>query len=145
MEEKRILAIDYGEVRIGLAITDPLNLFAYPLTTLPNNQEIFKELDIIIKKNNIVKIVLGNPLKENGSEAKISALVKKFKDNLESKFNLKVELLDERYTSEIARKNIIESVTSKKKRRDKTLLDMNAAYILLQDYLKTVNNNKSKV
>lgn len=136
IKEKRILALDFGEVRIGLAITDPLNLFAYPLKTISNDENTLQELDKIIKENNVVKIVLGNPLKENGTESKISTLVRKFKAKLESKFLLEVELVDERYSSEIARQNIIQTVVSTKKRRDKSLLDMNAAYVLLQDYLR---------
>jgi len=136
IKEKRILALDFGEVRIGLAITDPLNLFAYPLKTISNDENTLQELDKIIKENNVVKIVLGNPLKENGTESKISTLVRKFKAKLESKFLLEVELVDERYSSEIARQNIIQTVVSTKKRKDKSLVDMNAAYVLLQDYLR---------
>ncbi len=134
--EARILAIDYGEKRIGLAITDPLNIFAYPLITIENNKNFWKELEKIIKNYNVKKIILGNPIKESGAESSIFKLIKKFKEELEKKCQLPVELVDERYSSVIAKRRIIESVPSRKKRREKGLLDKNSAAVLLEDYLK---------
>lgn len=137
--EERILAIDYGEKRIGLAVTDPLNIFAYPLVTLENNKNLWLELEKIIRDYHVKKIILGNPLKESGAESKIFPLIKKFKEEIEKKFQLPVELVDERYSSLIAKKRIIESVPSKKKRKEKGLLDKNSAAVLLEDYLKEIS------
>ncbi|MCX7797313.1 MAG: Holliday junction resolvase RuvX [Melioribacter sp.] len=138
--EARILAVDFGEKRIGLAVTDPLNIFAYPLVTLQNNKDLWKELEKIIENYNVKKIILGNPIKENGQESKIFPLILKFKNELEKKFNIPVELVDERYTSSIAQKRIVETVKSKKKRKEKGLLDRNSAAVLLEDYLKLFSN-----
>jgi len=139
LNEERILAIDYGEKRIGLAVTDPLNIFAYPLVTLDNNKNFWLELEKIIRDYHVKKIILGNPLKESGAESRIFPLIKKFKKEVEKKFQLPVELVDERYSSLIAKKRILESVPSKKKRKEKGLLDKNSAAVLLEDYLKEIS------
>lgn len=136
MNEERILAIDYGAKRIGLAVTDPLKMFAIPFDTIPNDKYTFDKLKQIVNEKNVVKIILGNPVKENGEDSLISKDIRKFKSELEKKINLTIELVDERYSSEIASKRILESVPSKKKRRDKSLIDKNAAAVILEDYLK---------
>lgn len=138
MEEKRILAIDYGSKRIGIAITDPLNIFAYPLITLTNDNKFFDNLNKILTQYKVVKILIGSPLKENGEESVTSQSVNKFMEELKKHLQIEVELVDERYSSEIARQRVIESVVSKKKRRDKSLIDKNAAAVILEDYLKSI-------
>ncbi len=137
MDEQRILAIDFGEKRIGFAITDPLNMFGYPLVTVPNDNKFWNELSKVISEYKVVKIILGYPLKESGSESTSSKAVLKFKEELEKRITLPIELVDERYSSTIARDRIIQSVSSKKKRRDKSLLDKNAAAVMLEDYLNS--------
>jgi putative Holliday junction resolvase len=134
-EEKRILAIDYGLRRVGLAITDPLKFFAYPLTTLQNDKNFWNELQKIFSEYSIAEIVLGYPLKENGEKTDVTDDIITFKKELEDKFRLPVKLVDERYSSEIAKQRVLESVPSKKKRRNKELVDKNAAAVLLEDYL----------
>lgn len=138
MEEKRILAIDFGEKRIGIAITDPLNIFAYPLTTILNDSKFWQNFQKIISEYTVVQILLGYPLKESGDQSTSSKAVIKFKEELEKRVSIPIELVDERYSSEIAKQRIIESVGSKKKRRDKSLVDKNAAAVILEDYLKTI-------
>lgn len=137
MDEQRILAIDFGEKRIGFAITDPLNMFGYPLVTISNDNKFWNELSKVISEYKVVKIILGYPLKESGSESTSSKAVLKFKEELEKRITIPIELVDERYSSSIARDRIIQSVSSKKKRRDKSLLDKNAAAVMLEDYLNS--------
>lgn len=134
-DEQRIMAIDYGEKRVGLALCDPLRIFAYPFKTILNDQNFRANLLSIIKENSVSLILLGYPLKENGMKTDVTEAVEKFKTELKQMTNLTVLLRDERYTSAIAKERIIESVKSRKKRRDKGLLDKNAASIILQDYL----------
>jgi putative Holliday junction resolvase len=138
LKEERILAIDFGEKRIGIAITDPMNMFAYPLITLLNDLSFFTRLKDIIDEYNVVRILIGNPIKESGGESRILKLIIDMKEKIENKFCLPVELIDERYSSEIARQRILETVVSKKKRRDKSLLDKNSAAVILEDYLKSI-------
>lgn len=138
MKEERILAIDYGEKRIGFAITDPLNMFGYPLATYSNDKKFWNELSKVISEYSVIKIILGYPLKESGAESTSSKAVLKFKEEMEKRINIPIELVDERYSSSIAKDRIIQSVSSKKKRRDKSLLDKNAAAVMLEDYLNNI-------
>ncbi|GBD90183.1 putative Holliday junction resolvase [bacterium BMS3Abin04] len=132
----KLLAIDFGQKRIGLAVSDPFRMFATPLTTLKNNSDFWDNLKKIIDENMIRMIILGYPLKENGEKSDSTLAVEKFKRELEKKTKLEVILFDERYSSEIAKERIIESVKSKKKRRSKELVDMYAAAVILEDYMK---------
>ncbi len=135
-DTERILAIDYGEKRIGIAITDPLKMFSIPLTTLNNNSKLWTEIEKIFNQYNIKKIVLGYPVNEDGSKTRVTEEVEKFSSKLKVKFNKEIIFIDERYSSSIAWEHIKEGVTSKKKRRNKALVDMNAAAVILEDFLK---------
>ena len=139
MEESRILALDFGEKRIGVAISDPLNIFAYPLVTLQNDSKIWDGLKNILTENKIEKVIIGYPFKESGAVSKISDLVLKFQSEIEKRFSIQTELVDERYSSSIAQQRIVQSIPSKKKRRDKSLIDKNAAAVFLEDYLNKKN------
>ena len=140
MKEERILAIDYGKKRIGLAVSDPLNMFAIPHSTIPNNPQTTTELKKVIREKSITEIILGNPIKESGEDSAISKEIREFKAKLEKEVQIEIELVDERYSSDIAYKRIIETVPSKKKRRNKELIDKNAAAVILEDYLNTKKN-----
>ncbi len=135
---ERIISLDYGEKRIGIAISDPLKMFAIPLITIKNDSKLWENLKKIFSEYNFVKIILGYPIKEDGSKTRITELVEKFRIQLEKKYKIEVEYIDERYSSEIAWEHIIESTPSKKKRRNKSLIDMNAAAVILEDYLKII-------
>lgn len=135
---ERIISFDFGEKRIGIAITDPLKLFAIPLTTIKNDSKLWPNISNIFTEYKIIKIILGYPVNEDGTKTKITRLVEKFKKQLENKYKIEVELIDERYSSDIAWEHILESTPSKKKRRNKSLIDMNAAAVILEDYLKII-------
>lgn len=136
-EKERYLSIDYGEKRIGIAITDPLRLFSYSLITLQNDDCFFINLKKILVEKNVKKIILGYPVKESGEKSKSTYLVEKFKKQLKHITKIPIEYIDESYSSKIAKDKIIESVKSKKKRREKARVDREAAAIILQDYLDT--------
>jgi putative Holliday junction resolvase len=140
LTEQRIMALDYGTKRIGVAITDPLNMFAYPLVTLQNDFKFWILLSKLLTEYNVVKIILGYPLKESGEESTSTKAVQKFNEELMKRVSLPIELVDERYSSDIAKQRIIESVSSKQKRRDKSLVDKNAAAVILEDYLNSTNH-----
>ena len=135
---ERILAIDYGEKRIGIAISDPLKIFAIPLTTISNDKNFWNNFLKIFEKYNITEIILGYPLKEDGTKSSITLKVEEFENKLKNKIKLPIKLVDERYSSSIAAEQIIESVKSKKKRRDKSLIDKNAAAVILSDFLNNI-------
>jgi putative Holliday junction resolvase len=135
------MGIDYGNKRIGISLSDPLKTFAYSYSAIQNNNRKFIELGQVIKEKGIVKIILGIPNEIKPSSTSIVEDVKKFKLDLEKKFSLEVILWDETYTSVIAGQRILESIKSKKKRKDKSLLDMDSAAIILQEYLDSVSKN----
>ena len=129
------MAIDYGEKRIGIALSDPLSTFAYPYTTIQNSSSLISDLSKIIAEKNIVKVILGQPSLIFKSSLKISEKVQKLRAEIETKLKVEVLLWDEEYSSIIAKEKVIESVTKKSKRKDKGLVDKQAAAIILQEYL----------
>ena len=133
MKEQRILSIDYGKKRIGLALSDPLFMFAYSFKTLINDKNLWKNIGEIINEKNVVKVILGWPNEEKNKL--LANIISNFKKEIEKRFKLEVITWDEEYTSAIAQERIIESVTKKKKRRDKGLIDRNSAAVILQEYL----------
>jgi putative holliday junction resolvase len=133
--EERVLAIDFGLKRVGIALSDPLKIFSYPFMTIPYNHEFLQNLMIVVKENNVSKIILGYPVTSRGEKTPLSDEIMKLKESMEKKLNLEVILWDERFTSEMAKQKVLESVTKKSKRRDKGLLDQNSAAIMLQEYL----------
>lgn len=138
-EQKRILGIDYGEKRVGIAITDPLRMFAYGLITIQNDVNFWKNFNKLFDEYDVETLVLGFPLKESGARSSSTELIEKFKLELEKKIKLPIILVDERYSSVIAQQQILETTPSKKKRRDKGLVDKNAAAIILKDYLGSIS------
>jgi putative Holliday junction resolvase len=133
--ESRVMGIDFGEKRIGIALSDPLFTFAYPYTTLQNDSDLLKNLSVIIREKSINKIILGLPTNRFKSSEKLSIKVQKLKASLESLIKIEVILWDEDYSSIIAQEKIIESVVKKSKRKEKALLDKHSAAIILQEYL----------
>ena len=133
--EARILALDYGAKRIGVALSDPLLTFAYPHITIANDDKTWKELDKLITEKKVSKIILGYPFREDGRQSSLSSRINKFKMDLEKRYKLEVILWDERYTSSIATEMMILSNNKKSKRKDKGIIDRNAAAIILQEYL----------
>ena len=131
----KILAIDYGKKRIGLAISDSKKSIAFPLNTI-ENKEIFLYLKEIILSEKIEAIVLGEPKSLNNKVNILFLEVIKFKKKIISLFSLPVHLVDERFTSKIASKIILDANIKKMKRRDKFLIDKVSASLILETYLK---------
>ncbi len=141
-DEKRFVGIDFGIKRIGVAVSDPLGWFATPLATIENNSDFWKKFFNMLRDYKIEAFVVGYPLKESGEVSAIIEEVDKFIQRLEKKFRLPVIKVDERYSSSIAERQILESVKSKKKRREKGLVDRNAAAIILKDFLEEREHSK---
>jgi putative Holliday junction resolvase len=135
-KELRILGIDFGLKRIGLALSDPLKIFAYPFKTIENDNKVWENLKNIIKENSIEKIILGYPLRFSREETHVTQAVLDFKNILINKFNIEVILWDETLTSQIAKKRVLESVNKKSQRRRRGIIDMNSALVILQEFLE---------
>ncbi len=137
MEESkgRILAIDYGEARIGLAITDEMQIIVSPLEVVkPKKQDPVKRISEIVQEMDVTEIVLGMPYLLSGKEGRVAEQVKKFKEELEKNLTVPVVLHDERFTSKMAEMEL--RSRGIKPSRNKEKIDLFAAGILLEDYLE---------
>ncbi len=131
----RVLAIDYGFKRTGLAVTDELQIIASGLTTVPS-ETIFTFLKDYFSKENVNKVLIGEPKQMNGQPSESTPIIEKFVADFKEKFpTIPVIRVDERFTSKMAFQTMIDSGLSKKHRKNKSLVDEIAATILLQDYL----------
>jgi len=132
---KRVLGLDMGSKRIGVAVSDPLGITAQPLTVIKaeNNQEILEELKPIINDQKADEIVLGLPLNMNGTEGPQAKRVIEFCDFLKGKINIPVKLWDERMTTAQVERIMIKADVTRKKRKEK--IDKLAAQVILQSYL----------
>ncbi|MBL7827647.1 MAG: Holliday junction resolvase RuvX [Saprospiraceae bacterium] len=132
----RILAIDYGAKRTGLAVTDPLRIIAGALATVPTG-EVLEYLKNYCGREPVEFFVVGYPTNDDGTPSQIAPEVELFIEKLKKQFPEKaVVLQDERYTSKEASRIIIQSVPKKSKRRDKALVDKIAAALILEYYME---------
>jgi putative Holliday junction resolvase len=131
----RILSIDYGQKRTGIAVTDDFQIIASGLTTIPST-DIIAFLKTYFSKENVETVIIGEPKQMNGLPSESSEIIEKFITQFHTEFpNMKMERVDERFTSKMAFQTMIDSGLKKKQRQNKGLIDEIAATILLQDYL----------
>jgi putative holliday junction resolvase len=132
----RILSIDYGLKRTGLAVTDPLQIIATGLTTVESKTLIPFLKEYIIKED-VVLIIIGEPKNMDDSDTHATPLVEKCIEELSKAFpKIPIEKVDERFTSKMAKDSMLEMGLKKRQRRNKALVDEIAATILLQEYLQ---------
>ena len=132
----KAIGIDFGLKRTGISISDDLCIIATPLKTVLSS-ELMQFLQTMVLSENIETIVLGFPLGLNGADTDVTQNVRLLNMALEKEFPFqKIALFDERMTSKIAQKTLIQGA-SKKKRKQKALIDQMSATILLQDYLNS--------
>jgi putative Holliday junction resolvase len=135
-QKKRVVAIDYGTKRIGVARSDPLWLFAQPVGTF-DRAGLSKTLDTMIKADDIALIIVGYPLSESGEKNAMTGVIDRFIETLHEEFaQLRIETVDEHHSSRDARSILIASGKSKKNRQQKGRLDSAAACVLLSEYLE---------
>ena len=138
----RILGIDYGDARVGIAITDELNITAQGLETIQRNQSdkiVLKRLDEILENYDIDTIVVGMPLNMDGTISKRAEITKKFVHKLKCKYNkIKIEVIDERLTTVAAHKTMNFLDVNKHKKRN--IVDTISAVYILETYLNKIKN-----
>ena len=131
------VALDYGQKRTGVAMTDPLQMIASGVTTV-STPELLNFLDELIGQEDITRIVVGEPKQSRGNasgvETQIMAFLQKFQARQPG---MEVVRFDERFTSKMASRAMLDAGLKKKKRQDKALVDQISATIILQDYLNT--------
>lgn len=131
----RILAIDYGIKRTGIAVTDDFQIIATGLTTIPSETAI-AFLSDYFSKEDVVTVLIGEPKQMNGQPSESTPVIEKFVESFKIAFpQMKVLRADERFTSKMAFQSMIDGGLSKKQRRNKALVDEIAATIMLQDFL----------
>ncbi|MBF1385832.1 Holliday junction resolvase RuvX [Prevotella aurantiaca] len=134
----RILSVDYGKIRTGLAVTDPLQIIANGLVTVATSK-LFDFLKDYIAKEEVERIVIGRPVQLNGQPSENLARVGQFVNRWKKEIpHIPIEYYDERFTSVLAQQAILASGMKKKTRKeDKGLVDEISATIILQDYMRS--------
>ncbi len=133
----RILALDYGLRRTGVAVSDPLRIIAGALDTVPTAQ-LMKFIKDYVAENQVDIIVVGMPRQMNGQPSESFAAIEPFVVRLTKEFkDITIEMFDERFTSVLAHRAMLEGGLKKMQRRDKALVDRISATIILQDYLES--------
>ena len=142
----RILSIDYGDARVGIAITDPLNITAQGLETIQRNNSdkvVLKRLDEILEQYDIDTIVVGMPLNMNGTKSERAEVTEKFIHKLKCKYNkIKIETIDERLTTVAAHRTM--NYLDVNKHKKKNIVDTISAVYILETYLNKLKNTLQK-
>ena len=134
----RILALDYGLKRTGIAVTDPLQMIANAHDTVETRQ-LFTYLEAYFHHEEVECMVVGEPKNMDNTPSEISGEINRFIRAFEQKFPaIPVKRVDERFTSKIAQQTILAAGKNKKARRDKSMVDKVSAVIILQSYLQTI-------
>ncbi|MBO7553785.1 MAG: Holliday junction resolvase RuvX [Bacteroidaceae bacterium] len=133
----RILAIDYGKKRTGIAVTDVLQLIANGLTTVPTNELQAFLLDYV-NREPVDKVIIGLPKQMNNEDSDNMKNISPFVQSLSAKLSIPIEFFDERFTSVIAQRAMIDGGLKKKARQNKALVDEISATIILQSYLESL-------
>jgi putative holliday junction resolvase len=130
----RVLGIDVGSVRIGLAVSDETHTLASPLATLPNDpRTLWPRLAREVQERQVARVVIGLPRRLDGSEGEAAELARRFAAEVERRTALVVEFWDERFTTAAAERSLIESGVRRRRRRE--VIDAVAASVLLQSWL----------
>lgn len=133
----RLLSIDYGKKRVGIAVSDPLKIIANGFTTVETNK-IFAFLKSYFEKEIVEVVVVGLPKQMNNEPSENMERVEKFVEKFKKTFpDMKVEYYDERFTSKIAHRTMIDGGLKKKQRMNKSLVDEISATIILQSYMES--------
>ena len=131
----RILAIDYGQKRTGIAITDELKIIASGLTTVPSETAIAFLKDYFSKEN-VEKVLIGEPKQMNNEPSESTPIIEAFVEKFKKTFpEMTIVRVDERFTSKMAFQTMIDSGLKKNQRKNKALIDEISATIMLRDYL----------
>jgi putative Holliday junction resolvase len=140
----RIMAIDYGRKRVGIAVTDELQLIANGLTTVAAH-EIFPFLRLYLQQEKVDSIAVGEPKQMNNQPSESLQFIIPFVNKLKKEFpGIPVEMVDERFTSKMAFQTMIDAGLKKKDRQNKELVDTISATIILQSYLSQISIRKNQ-
>jgi putative holliday junction resolvase len=131
----RILAIDYGTKRVGVAASDPMRVIAQGITTLKNDETLFDNLSALVRDFDIAQFVVGMPYSADGGKGAKALEVDQFIEKLGKVVHVRIDTWDESYSSVNAHRVFVETGMKKKKRQEKRRVDEMAARLMLQEYL----------
>ncbi|UCE26272.1 MAG: Holliday junction resolvase RuvX [Candidatus Coatesbacteria bacterium] len=134
----RILAIDWGEARVGLAMTDELEIIASPHDVLPNNADVYERIAALVAEKGVGKIIVGLPVTLSGEESAAAEAARAFAEDLGARVAVPVELFDERMTTRAAERAMREGGAGEREVKEKA--DAVAAALLLETYLQYISN-----
>jgi len=133
----RLLSIDYGKKRCGIAVTDPMQIIATGLITIATD-ELTKFLKLYVPKEGVERLVVGYPLQSSGEPSENMQRIKRFVSRWQKEMpSCPVDYYDERFTSVIAHRAMIDGGLKKSRRQDKGLVDEISATIILEDYMRS--------
>ena len=138
----RILSIDYGKKRTGIAVTDPLQIIAGGLATV-STSTLYEFLVDYIAREPVERIIIGEPRQPNGQPSENLQRVQQFVNRWRKHQQIPIEFYDERFTSVLAHRAMIDGGLKKKARQDKALVDEISATIILQDYMRSRSNRQA--
>jgi len=140
----RIIGIDYGKKRIGLAVTDPVQIFASPLKTV-SPAEFDSYIESYLKTEKIEAFIIGYPVQLNNQPSESVTYINPFIRKLKTKYpDISIHLVDERFTSQMALRSMIDGGVKKKGRQDKSIADKISASIILQSFLDKRSKTNEK-
>ncbi|RAP39224.1 Holliday junction resolvase RuvX [Candidatus Marinamargulisbacteria bacterium SCGC AAA071-K20] len=130
---KRILALDYGQKRVGVALSDPLGITAQSKPYLLNDAQLVKNISLLIQTYSVDQLIIGLPKDQHGGEGKKAAEIRQFSERLKKHIQIPIEFVDERFSTIAAEKHLVAAEVSRKKRKEK--IDSLAAVFFLQGHL----------
>jgi putative holliday junction resolvase len=141
---ERTLGIDYGSIRVGLSLSDPLGIIAQPIEAFKNDSFLFENIKHVSQRENVTLIVVGMPFNLKGQKAQKAEEVQKFLDRLKAELSIEILSWDERFTTRIAHDTMIQMGTKKMERQKKDgRIDSMAASVMLQSYLDSIKHSHS--
>ena len=141
---RRVLGIDYGSVRVGLSLSDPLGLIAQPIEAFRNDASLFANLEQVSARENVALIVVGMPFNLKGQKAQKAEEVQKFIEHLKKELDIEIRTWDERFTTTIANQTMLAMGTKRKERQKKDgRIDSMAAAVMLQGFLDSMRHSCS--
>lgn len=133
----RLLAIDYGKKRVGVAVSDPLQIVANGLETVPTH-EVLQFIAAYVERESVERFIIGSPKRGDGSDSENMGRVREFVKALQRRFpDKEIVMVDERFTSVLAHRAMLDGGLKKKSRQDKALVDKISATIILQSYMES--------
>jgi len=139
---RRILGVDYGRARIGIAVSDELGLLAHPVETIPTRENAAKRVDEIVREKNVERVVIGLPRHMNGSMGEAAGEVLAFAEKLRKQLPCEVVVWDERLTTIAANRALREG--GQKSRTSRSFVDQVAAQMILQGYLDGLQSARDR-